>query len=485
MGLCVGGVQTCLGHGRGYGPCEGQVTPVPEQCDTPEDENCDALLTCGETLWSKMLGTVADEAVMNLVSDDAGRIFVTGLYHQPFDLGGGLLASAANERAIFLGAFDADGNHLWSKGFAGGASQQPRNLAVSRDGGTVVLVGDVVGDVELDGQVITGAGSSDAFVAKLDGDGNLGWTVRAGDDDAQRAMAAAVDASGAVIVAGMHLGVIDFGGEPLSTGGFALDAYVVKLDAAGGHVWSHTYPAPLDQVPRALGVDAAGRSYIAGRFAGSVDFGGGAHVAATERADIFVLALEPDGSFAWSKSWGGDGQDDAAAMAVDVDGNVVVVGRIEQEVRFGGTLLTASGAGTIFVLKLDAAGELLWARQLGGSSEQGATGVALDRAGRIVVTGYYEGEVTIGETQLPPTGVREPNVFVAKLDPDGSPVWARGVTVTGEQDVGAIERARRSVAILADDRVALGGYAVNSLDLGTGLLTSQGGADTFLAALSP
>jgi hypothetical protein len=485
VGVCAGGVQTCLGHGRGFGPCEGQVLPTPEQCDAPADENCDALVTCGETVWSKMFGGVDNETVFNLVSDTAGAIYFTGFYAQPIDLGGGPLPSASSQRTILLAKLDGEGNHVWSTAITGAESQQPRNLAVSPAGDAVVVVGDVVADIQLGGQTVSGSGGTDALIAKYDGAGALAWVVRAGDDDNQRANAAAIDADGAVIAAGIHLGVIDLGGEELSTGGFGFDAYVVKLDAAGNHVWSQTYPAPLDQVPRAMGVDAAGRSYIAGRFAGSVDFGGGVHVATSQAADLFLLALEPDGSYAWSKSWGGDGAEELNAIAVDADGNMALVGRFEQDVRFGGTLLRSSGAGTAFVVKLDATGELEWAVQLGGSSEQAATGVAIDAAGRIVVTGYYEGDVTIGETHLPPTGVREPNIFVAKLDADGGVVWARGVTVSGDQDVGAVERARRSVAILPGDGIAFGAYALNTLDLGTGPLTSQGGADILLGVLQP
>lgn len=41
VGICKGGERTCLSDGSGYGPCEGQVLPVEEACDSAEDEDCD------------------------------------------------------------------------------------------------------------------------------------------------------------------------------------------------------------------------------------------------------------------------------------------------------------------------------------------------------------------------------------------------------------------------------------------------------------
>ncbi|RLB62424.1 MAG: hypothetical protein DRI90_09090, partial [Deltaproteobacteria bacterium] len=41
VGLCVAGQTTCDSDGNGYGPCEGEVVPVAEDCDAPTDEDCD------------------------------------------------------------------------------------------------------------------------------------------------------------------------------------------------------------------------------------------------------------------------------------------------------------------------------------------------------------------------------------------------------------------------------------------------------------
>src|SRR4051812_34207139 len=47
VGVCVGGTTTCAEDGSGFGPCVGEVTPVPETCDTPEDDDCNGQVNEG------------------------------------------------------------------------------------------------------------------------------------------------------------------------------------------------------------------------------------------------------------------------------------------------------------------------------------------------------------------------------------------------------------------------------------------------------
>jgi hypothetical protein len=46
-GACRAGVRTCDAEGTGYGPCEGEVSPAPDRCDTAEDEDCDGEINEG------------------------------------------------------------------------------------------------------------------------------------------------------------------------------------------------------------------------------------------------------------------------------------------------------------------------------------------------------------------------------------------------------------------------------------------------------
>lgn len=485
IGTCAPGVQACLQHGRGWGACVGQVLPEQENCDAPSDENCDGLTSCGQTIWANRFGVDRDEAVFSLDADAAGNLYVGGFYRAAIDLGGGPLPTSNNSIDLFVAKYDNDGNHVWSVGFHGPSNLQPRDIAVSRSGDTVAFVANVNGDVVMGDTTLAPNGDDDVLVVVLDGDGAVRWAKRVGDDDEQFPMGVAVDDQGHVVLTGHFEGELDFGGTPLTSAGFNFDAFVAKLDENGDELWSRAYNGPLDQLPRAVTVATDGRVLVAGRTSGRIDFGGGELVASGESADIFLLALDADGEHLFSRQWGGDGADEAWAVTTDSAGNGILTGRFEGEVRFGATLHDAVGAGAIFVTKVDMAGNDLWTERIGGSSDQTGSDVVVDTRDRIVVTGYYEGDVPFGTAKLPPSGIREPNILIAKLEPTGAPVWARGIAVTGNQSAGGTQRGFRSLAALPGDFIALGGFVQQAIDMGDGPLEDFGAADLLLAKLAP
>ena len=156
---------------------------------------------------------------------------------------------------------------------------------VAFDGRDMFLAGDFQRELTLGDTTLVSAGpyeSYDAFVAKLKGEplarGEFEsvWSKRFGNTGEDRAVRVRVDPRGDAIVIGMFQGSLDLGGPmPLMAQGRS--GFVAKLAGADGSVrWQHTTPlaSPLDlhdDWPTALGVDALGNVYVAGRFSGSTN----------------------------------------------------------------------------------------------------------------------------------------------------------------------------------------------------------------------
>lgn len=251
-------------------------------------------------------------------------------------------------------------------------SDEDDPIAVSVDGGTE---GDALGSA--DGTADSRAdGSVDA---RADGGADAPWdgvpvACSWVSSAAATAVSAAYDPAGNIFFTGSFSGTVEFGGGPLtSAGGF--DVMLVKLDGTCKHVWSKRFGDVFDQAGVDLGFDDSGNVYLAGGYRGSIDFGaGGLADAGSTGSNIFVAKLTNDGGLVWSKSFGADGNQQLAAMAVAADGNLALAGSFDGNLDFGGGTLPSRASGTgrdAFVARLSSAGSHLWSKGFGPPASAG------------------------------------------------------------------------------------------------------------------
>src|SRR5262245_31216253 len=122
-----------------------------------------------------------------------------------------------------------------------------------------------------------------------------------------------------------------------------------------------------DDAGTALAVGPLGDIALAGRFQGTVDFGGVVVTSSSGLSDIFVARFRPGGVLRWVRTFGGSSDDVARAVAVNPAGEIAVGGYFYGSVNFGGVTLTSAGWLDGFVLKLGPGGATRWAWALGGS----------------------------------------------------------------------------------------------------------------------
>jgi hypothetical protein len=203
------------------------------------------------------------------------------------DFGGGALVSAAPATTdVFVVKFDPSGNHIWSKRFGDPDDQRSSWIGVDA-AGNAVIAGSFQDSIDFGGGALMCAGAFDAFVAKLDADGNYVWSKRFGDWYHDVISAGAIDGSGNLIFAGGFWETIDFGGGPIG-GAIGSYKFLSKLDPAGNHVWSKTSPVELT----AVAADVPGNVFVTGALSGTVSLGG-APLTGAGWSDVFVAKFAP------------------------------------------------------------------------------------------------------------------------------------------------------------------------------------------------
>ena len=420
-------------------------------------------------LWSKRFGDTSPQYAGAVAVDASKNAIVTGDFYGTVDFGGGALTSAG-AYDIYLAKLGSNGSYVWSKRFGDGNEQVVQDVAVDASG-NVIIAGYFEGTVDFGGGMLTSAGLRDAFVAKFGSDGSYVWSKRFGDGNYQAANGLALDASGNIIITGVFMGTVDFGGGTL-TGAGGWDIFVAKFASNGDHIWSKRFGDGNHQYAPAVAVDHSDNIVVAGYFTGSVDFGGGPLTSAGGE-DVYVAKFNSSGGHQWSKRFGDvSTSQEAWAVAVDASDNAILAGYFTGSVDFGGGALTSAGGTDIFVAKFGSDGAHVWSKRFGDGYGQLAQAVAVDPSDNVIVAGYFAGSVDFGGGALTSAGYDD--AFVAKLAPGGGHVWSKRFGDANFQEA-------QAVAVDASGNAVVAGYFTGTVDFGGGALTSAGSEDIFVA----
>ena len=371
----------------------------------------------GAYLWSKVMGSVADDYAHELCVDRSGNIIVTGSFNYSVDFGGGVLNSASPGFSdIFLVKYSAAGVHQWSRQL--GDIGNDIGYGVTADAaGNVVVTGSFAGSVDFGGGRLTSnLNSNDIFVAKYSATGVHSWSRAYGSTGDDHGNAVATDASGNVVVTGYFNNTIDFGGGPLTSAGMK-EIFLLELNSFGQHVWSKRFGGTSIDVANAVAIDGGGNIVITGFFYGTVDFGGGP-LTSSSAAKVFLAKYNSLGNHIWSKLFSGSVvADNAIALGLAVDGssNILITGYFQGSANFGGQTLTSAGSQDVFAAKYSAAGTHSWSQRFGGPGLDQGTAVVADSGNNMILSGYFSSNVSFGGPSL--TNLYGSDLYVVKLAP--------------------------------------------------------------------
>jgi len=322
-------------------------------------------------------------SVMGGNSDDRGHCILQ-VSDGGFMVAGGLQSYSPAYLRFMLSKFDSVGNHIWTTTVD--VSTTDRDYAIS-------LVQTSDGGFAASGR--TYISYYDMLLVKYDGSGNPQWVRRLVLGDYEYGYSLIEDDDGGIIVADRTTTISGNG-----------DVLISKFNSSGTWLWSRRIGGSGDDGAQCIIRTSDGGYAIAGW---TDSYGAGGY-------DLLVIKFDASWNISWTKTIGGSGYDLGFSLIQTSDGNYAILGQTES---YG------AGGRDIILTMLDASGNHIWTRTIGGAGhdDMGGSLSALYGGRRLVVQTPDGGLAFIGTTESYGAGLSD--ILVSKFDIGGNRLWSR------------------------------------------------------------
>ena len=289
---------------------------VSDGWDISQNGDCDGYVVkldkYGAHVWSTYLGDTGWEYAVRIAVDSSGDCFVAGYTYFLGWVDGGWDTSQNGSLDAYVVKLSTSGAHVWSTYLGGTGQDFGNDIAVDSSGDCFVA-----GHTNSSGWVSGGwnetispsdgtyCGDYDGYVVKLSASGAHVWSTYLGGTRADEGRGIAVDSRRNCYVTGStHSSGWVSGGWDTTLNGDSvdnIDAYVVKLDTSGAHVWSSYLGGTEQDVGNSIAVYSTGNCYVTGSTHSSGWVSGGWDTSHNGDWDGFVVKIAqsstgPDGT---------------------------------------------------------------------------------------------------------------------------------------------------------------------------------------------
>ena len=328
--------------------------------------------TDGPDLWIRALDPAGNE--LWAIVEDGGGMLPDGVAALALHPSGDLLAAGSvgvvdMERDAWLRRLSSsDGAEVWTEIYA---TMDSMDSMDSMDNSWASVAVDADGNIVVTGAEATMTNGEDVIVHKYGPDGGMPVWTASHDGMAHRSdfgSYVAVDADGNVYVAGAEFVM-----------GMSHDAWLRKYDPDGVEVWTQTHSLlSYSQSLRGVAVDSMGNPVVAG-FEADLGVGG----------NVWVRKYDSTGAELWTDIVAGFGSSDDAGNDVWIDS--------EDAIYIAGALGRMNQSTNIWLHKYAADGTDVWTWDYNNERtnlEDSGSGVAVDADGNVIVVG---GETLLGQ----------------------------------------------------------------------------------------
>jgi hypothetical protein len=374
----------------------------------------------GALQWVVRFGSTGDESVRGIVLDGAGNIFLCGTFSGSGSFGGPVTVSAGGSDA-YIAKYSPQGAFLWSRTVGGAGADQINGIALDAAQQNVLAIGFFTGTVTFTPTTTftSQSGGTDSFLAKYSAaNGSPIWAKTWGSLDYDIGVGVFVDRGDNILVVGCFAYQINVGVILSSVPG-TRDVYIAKFApsgsaAPGAAIWAKRYGTISNTTPVCAGLDGNGDLTVSGTFVSQTDLGSGV-ISGSGSSSMFLAKYSgAAGTAIWNRAISCSWTVIPNGVSFDSLNNPIVCGNYDGTCNFGAQTFTSAGSGDIFAAKYDGAGRPVWAESFGGAGSDSGSAIAVDRTNYSAVVGYFSGSANF---TVPLNSAGSIDGFLLRLDP--------------------------------------------------------------------
>lgn len=430
--------------------------------------------------WVKDIGGVGESKVAGVAVDKFDNIYIAGNFRSNItvdlsNISTPVNLSATGDYDVFIAKYTPDGKLIWAKSIGGQGLDQVNNLTVDNESN--VIFGGQFNSFTMDADPGSGtfnlnnAGGNDAFIVKLDLDGNFKWAKSIGGFSTEYGHVVSTDLSGNVIFVGSYSSSINLGSFNLTAKG-SLDGFMIKYDKNGNILWGYGFGSSSDDEIRHVITNTNNEIIIMGYFGNSIDLNpkGPSNIINGTIPNYFVAKYTETGQLIWANKVDGASatvSSLASGPSNDIYLTGVYTGTVNLRSPVTSIPLTSSGGKNLFVGKYSATGTALWARNIVGNAGNTPYSyyITADVDDNAYIGGYFDGTLTFGDATLNKTltfnGGRD--TFFGKYNSAGDYIWAFNFGSACSGNFG------HKIAVDSKKNILLGGSFCRTVDFNPGI----------------
>lgn len=345
----------------------------------------------GDFLWARVISGPAEDMARGVVTDHLGNAYVVGHFTDTvtFSISDSDTAAAksAGGQDVFVVKYAPNGHLVWHLTGGGSGNDTATDIDRYRWSGKLYVSGGFENRASFGTATILANGRSDAFLMKMDMEGNAHWIRNGGGLEHDVAASVAVDQTNeSVYIVGDFYDQAQFGTTQLQAVGSS-DIFIAKYTENGNLQWVRTNGGTTVDVATSVGTDLNGKVFVSGYYQGTTFFQNFSQSALSYN-DVFVSKFDADGTCEWLSSAGSWGLDNCLGLAVAWDGSTYLTGFFEDEI-FSQDVSFEGNGYDIFVLNYNPDGTIRYGRNAGAGSSDFGTAICLGPDQSLYITGYY------------------------------------------------------------------------------------------------